>query len=186
MMRIIAGQFRGTKLNTPQDNAIRPTTDRVRENLFNLINSQFTHHWHNKKVLDLFAGTGALGLEALSRGASAAIFVDSSLQAHGLIRSNIVKLGLGGRTQVLRSDATALGPAVPDAPFQLIFADPPYGQTLGEKALCCTADQGWIDSNALIILEQAKGIRIVLPSSFEPVDQRTYAQTHIAVYRYKG
>src|SRR5918997_3509523 len=128
-MRIVGGRFRGRTLAAPRTRAIRPTADRLRESLFNILVHGYDDPITGARVLDLFAGTGALGLEAMSRGAAFALFVDDGAEARALIRGNVEALGLGGTTRIFRRDAAKLGPAHPVEPFSLMFADPPYGQT---------------------------------------------------------
>ena len=132
-MRIVGGEFRGRPLATPRSNAIRPTTDRTREAVFNVLAHRFADKLDGARVLDLFAGTGALGLEALSRGAAYCVFIEEAAEGRGLIRSNVETFGLTGRTKIFRRDATSLGEAGTVPPFGLVFADPPYGKGLGEK-----------------------------------------------------
>lgn len=156
-MRIIGGRFRGTQLAVPKgaEAQLRPTSDRAREALFNLL----AHGDYGtppppegRRVLDLFAGTGALGLEALSRGASYAVFVEDHPSARALIRENVERLRLEGETRIWRRDATRLGPCR-GAPFELIFADPPYGRNLGGRALSSAREGGWIAPGAVVMLE---------------------------------
>ncbi len=139
-MRIVSGKFRGKALLSPTDESIRPTADRTREAMFNILASRIGVHLDGLKVLDLFAGTGALGLEALSRGAQSAVFVDTGAEARGLIRDHIEAFGIAGIAKLLRRDATALGPAGTLGPFDLVFLDPPYGKGLGERALASLRD----------------------------------------------
>lgn len=157
-MRIVGGAWRGTRLAEvgAGDAAahLRPTTDRVREAVFNLI----AHGGYREpappigqRVLDLFAGTGALGLEALSRGATAATFVETGRPALALLRANIARLGAGARTDVRTTDATRLGPCT--TPYDLVFLDPPYGQRLGEAALASALAGGWLAPGALVVWE---------------------------------
>src|ERR1700709_1075179 len=134
-MRIVAGKFRGKALLSPRDESIRPTADRVREAVFNILASRMGPSLDGKRVLDLFAGTGALGLEALSRGAANAGLVDDGAEAAGLIRDHIEAFGAGGVAKLLRRDATDLGLAGTMGPCDLIFLDPPHGKGLGERAL---------------------------------------------------
>src|SRR5687768_2016154 len=134
-MRIVGGQLRGRALAAPKSQAIRPTADRLRESLFNILMHAYGDPVTGARVLDLFAGTGALGLEAMSRGAAFALFVDDGAEARALIRENVESLGLGGTTRIFRRDATKLGAAHPVLPFSLAFLDPPYGRGLAEKAL---------------------------------------------------
>ena len=141
LMRIVAGKFRGKALTSPEDDSIRPTADRVRESVFNILASRLGPSFEGLRVLDLFAGTGALGLEALSRGATHVIFVDTGAEARGLIRDHIEAFGAGGVSKLLRRDATALGDAGTMGPVDLVFLDPPYGKGLGEQALGLAPDR---------------------------------------------
>ena len=134
-MRIVGGTHRGRALAAPRSQAIRPTSDRLRESLFNILVHAHGDPVTGARVLDLFAGTGALGLEAISRGAAFALFVDDGAEARALIRENVATLGLGGVTRIFRRDATKLGAAHPVEPFSLVFLDPPYGRGLAEQAL---------------------------------------------------
>jgi 16S rRNA (guanine966-N2)-methyltransferase len=134
-MRVVGGRLRGRPLVGPKSNAIRPTADRLREALFNILLHGYGDPIAGARVLDLFAGTGALGIEAVSRGAEFALFVDDGAEARALLRENATALGLGGTTRIFRRDATKLGPAHPLAPFALAFLDPPYGQNLAAPAL---------------------------------------------------
>lgn len=178
-MRIVAGKFRGKQLLTPQSMDIRPTADRVRESMFNILNSRLGPNLDGLRVLDLFAGTGALGLEALSRGASFAVFVDMGTEARALVRAHIEDMGLGGQTKLLRRDATDLGPVEKFQPFNLIFLDPPYAQGLAEKALQSAITGGWIAPDATIILEERKGVELSLPNDLTVEDTRDYGDTSI-------
>jgi len=173
-MRIVAGKFRGKVLLSPTDDSIRPTADRVREAVFNILASHLGPSLDGKRVLDLFAGTGALGLEALSRGASHVVFVDIGTEARGLIRDHIEAFGAGGVTKLLRRDATDLGPAGTIRPFDLIFLDPPYGKGLGERALISARDGGWIAPEATIVLEESSTAALDLPPGFTVDDRREY------------
>lgn len=173
-MRIVGGRFRGKLLQTPSDEAIRPTADRTREALFNILASRLSPHLGGVRVLDLFAGTGALGLEALSRGASRAVFVDTGTEARGLIRDNIEAMGLAGIAKLLRRDATDLGPAGTLGPCDLVFLDPPYGKGLGEQALRSALLGGWIAPEAVIVLEEGAEVDLHLPEGFEETDRRDY------------
>ncbi|RUZ82129.1 16S rRNA (guanine(966)-N(2))-methyltransferase RsmD, partial [Mesorhizobium sp. M7A.F.Ca.US.006.01.2.1] len=151
-MRIVGGEFRGRPLATPRSSAIRPTTDRTREAVFNVLAHRFAAQLDGARVLDLFAGTGALGLEALSRGASYGVFIEESAEGRGLIRDNVEAFGLTGRTKIFRRDATGLGEAGTLAPFGLVFADPPYGKGLGERALQSAKAGGWLRPGALCVV----------------------------------
>src|SRR5436853_1144260 len=134
-MRIVGGRLRGRSLAAPKSQRVRPTADRLRESLFNILLHAYGDPVTDARVLDLFAGTGALGLEAMSRGAAFALFIDEGAEARALMRENVATLGLGGTTRIYRRDATRLGPAHPIEPFSLIFLDPPYGHGLAEQAL---------------------------------------------------
>lgn len=173
-MRIVSGRFKGKALLSPGDDSIRPTSDRAREALFNILASRIGLQLDGLKVLDLFAGTGALGLEALSRGASSAVFVDIGAESRGIIRDHIESFGLGGVAKLLRRDATALGAAGTMGPFDLVFLDPPYGKGLGEEALACLRDGRWLAPGATIVLEDSADVSVVLPDGFALEDRRVY------------
>src|SRR5207342_677770 len=143
-MRIVGGRLRGRSLAAPKTQAIRPTADRLREALFNILLHAYGDPIAGARVLDLFAGTGALGIEATSRGAAFTLFIDNGAEARALLRNNVEALGLGGVTKVYRRDATNLGPAHPMEPFSLVFLDPPYGRGFAEKALASLRDGGWL------------------------------------------
>ncbi|MCE8512386.1 16S rRNA (guanine(966)-N(2))-methyltransferase RsmD [Ruegeria pomeroyi] len=179
-MRIIAGAFRGRALaSVGKGDAgahLRPTTDRVRESLFSVL----THLnvIEGAQVLDLFAGTGALGLEALSRGAAHVTFVDDGRVAQGLITKNISLTGSGDSTTLIRRDATRLGPN-PGAPCGLIFLDPPYGKGIGARALAAALAGGWVADDALIVWEESAPMPA--PQGFTLHDTRKYGDTHISL-----
>jgi 16S rRNA (guanine966-N2)-methyltransferase len=151
-MRIVGGRLRGRALAAPKSQGIRPTADRLREALFNILVHAYGDPVSGARVLDLFAGTGALGLEALSRGAAFALFIDAGAEARALLRENIAALGLGGVTRVFRRDAAELGAAHPVEPFSLVFLDPPYRQGLGERALAAAQAGGWLAPGALAVV----------------------------------
>lgn len=173
-MRIIAGKFRGKQLNSPSDESIRPTGDRVRESMFSILTSRFGPVFDGIRVLDLFAGTGALGFEALSRGASHVTFVDTGAEARGLIRDHIEAFGAGGITKLLRRDATDLGTPGTFGQFNLVFLDPPYGKGLGELALAHIAANGWLVPGATLVLEDSVDAAIDIPTGFTLDDRREY------------
>jgi 16S rRNA (guanine966-N2)-methyltransferase len=135
------------------------------------------------RVLDLFAGTGALGIEAVSRGARFTLFVDNGAEARALLRNNVEALGLGGVTKVYRRDATNLGPAHPMEPFSLAFLDPPYGKGLAEKALASLRDGGWLTPGALLVVEEAKTAAFAAPDGFEELERRAYDDTEFVFLR---
>jgi 16S rRNA (guanine966-N2)-methyltransferase len=184
-MRIVAGRLRGKKLaGVGAGDAgahLRPTSDRVRESLFNVItNGKFGDPVTGARVLDLFAGTGALGLEALSRGAAHVAFVDDGTAARALLRENIALCAAQGVTRVFRRDATQLGP-LRGAPFDLVFLDPPYGQGLGEPALRSAQAGGWIAPGALVVWEDSTAP--LPPAGFALLDQRRYGGTMLSLLR---
>ena len=182
-MRIIAGRHRGLTLASvgKGDAAahLRPTSDRVRESLFNLlVNGGYGDPLTGARVLDLFAGTGALGLEALSRGAAHVTFVDDGVKARALIRENVEKCRARAETALNRRDATRLGENR-DAAFDLIFLDPPYGKALGEKAMAAAITGGWLTPRALIVWEDSADI--IIPEALTLLDQRKYGETKINI-----
>ena len=160
---------------------MRPTSDRVREAIFNMLAHGDYPPIEGARVLDLFAGTGALGIEALSRGASRAVFIDDGPAARGLIRENIEKLGLMGATKLWRRDATRLGPCRGE-PYDLIFIDPPYGKGLGEQALASAFAGGWVANGAVIVLEEAADASVE-PHGVTCADRRAYGETSISILR---
>ncbi|MDP3897808.1 MAG: 16S rRNA (guanine(966)-N(2))-methyltransferase RsmD [Mesorhizobium sp.] len=176
-MRIVGGEFRGRTLLAPRSNDIRPTSDRTREAVFNVLAHRFPDRLEGQRVLDLFAGTGALGLEAISRGASFCLFIEESAEGRGLVRNNVEAMGLLGRTKLFRRDATALGPAGTVAPFGLVFADPPYGKGLGEKALRSALSGGWLAPDALCVVEESADAPFEPGEAFSVVDERAYGDT---------
>ena len=185
-MRIIGGRYKGTRLAAPGAQGggkahLRPTSDRVRESLFNLLAHGDYPEIEGARVLDLFAGTGALGFEALSRGASRVVFIDDGPAARGLIRQNIDTLGVIGQTKLWRRDATRLGPCRGE-PFDLIFADPPYGKGLGIAALNSARTGGWIAPGALVVLEESGSVELGYPEGLEPRDERFYGETRLLIF----
>jgi 16S rRNA (guanine966-N2)-methyltransferase len=184
-MRIVGGTLRGRAIAGPQHEGLRPTADRVRESLFNILAHGIDGLALNgARVIDLFAGTGALGLEAISRGAAYCLFVEDDAEARALIRTNVETFGLTGVTRIFRRDATDLGPAGTVAAFDIAFLDPPYEKGLGEKALTALADGAWLVRGAIIVLEERAGITVSLPESFTQLDQRTYGDTQILIARF--
>src|SRR5437868_5885623 len=166
-MRIVGGRLRGRALAGPKSPAIRPTADRLRESLFNILMHGYGDPVTGARVLDLFAGTGALGIEALSRGAIFALFIDDGAQARALIRENVAALGLGGVSRIFRRDARRLGAARPVAPFSLAFLDPPYGEGLAEQALASAREGGWLTPDALLMVEEAADAGFNPPDGFD-------------------
>lgn len=183
MMRIVGGKMRSRPLAGPKSNAVRPTSDRLREALFNILTHSYGDPVTGARVLDLFAGTGALGIEAISRGAVYALFVDEGVEARALLRDNTESLGLGGVTRIFRRDATALGPAHPLEPFSLVFLDPPYGKGLAEKALASAREGGWLKPNALVVVEEGADAALKSPEGFEELERRKYDDTEFVFLR---
>jgi 16S rRNA (guanine966-N2)-methyltransferase len=178
-MRVVSGRLRGRAIAAPKSKTIRPTADRLRESLFNILAHAFDDPVSGARVLDLFAGTGALGIEALSRGAGFALFVDDGAEARALLRENVAALGLGGASKIFRRDATKLGEAHPVAPFSLAFLDPPYGQGLAAAALASARAGGWLMPEALIVVEEATKAEFVSPEGFREIDRRRYDDTEL-------
>lgn len=178
-MRVVGGRLGGRSLKGPRSNDIRPTTDRMRESLFNILAHGMDVDLDGLRVLDLFAGTGANAIEAISRGAAFAVMVDIGTEARGLQRENIEALGLGGVTRIMKRDATRLGDVSPFEPFQLVFCDPPYGKGLGEAALASALKGGWLSPGALVVLEERSGVEIALPAPLDAVDIRAAGETQL-------
>lgn len=185
-MRIVAGRLRGRTVIGPKTDAIRPTSDRVRGAIFNILaHAANGVSIEGARVLDLFAGTGALGLEALSRGAAFCLFVEKSAHARGLIAQNVDAFGLADQAEVRAADAMKLGPAPRDT-FTLVFLDPPYSQGFAEKALAAAAGGGWLASGALIVVEERSDAVIDWPEGFEVMDARRWGDTQALFARYRG
>ncbi|MDX2307520.1 MAG: 16S rRNA (guanine(966)-N(2))-methyltransferase RsmD [Hyphomicrobium sp.] len=183
-MRIVGGRLRGRPIASPAHDGLRPTSDRVRESVFNILAHGLDgFDIEGLRVIDLFAGTGALGLEALSRGAAYALFVEEGAESRALIRRNIEAFGLMGQTRIFRRDATDMGPLGTMAPFGLAFLDPPYGKGLGEKALIALRDGGWLVPGALVIAEESAASPIVWPDGYHALDRRTWGDTEVAFAR---
>jgi 16S rRNA (guanine966-N2)-methyltransferase len=181
-MRIVAGKFRGARIEAPKGLVTRPTSDRVRQALFNVLEHGAPRFdFEGARVLDLFAGSGALGLEACSRGARFALFIEEAAEARGAIRRNVEALDLTGVTKIWRRDATSLGPAGTSLAFDLVFCDPPYGQRLGERALAAAVEGGWLAPQAIAVLEERAGQDLVPPAPFQVLDSRRYGDTEIII-----
>jgi 16S rRNA (guanine966-N2)-methyltransferase len=185
-MRVVGGRLRGRALQAPKSQAIRPSADRLRESLFNILAHAYADPVTDARVLDLFAGTGALGLEAVSRGAAFALFVDDGVEARALLRGNVETLGVGGVTRVFRRDATKLGPAHPLEPFGLAFLDPPYGKGLAEQALVSARAGGWLAPEALVVVEEATAAQFAPPEGFAELERRAYDDTELIFLRANG
>jgi len=182
-MRVVGGRLRGRNLASPASRDIRPTADSLRESVFNILVHAYGDPISGARVLDLFAGTGALGIEAISRGAAFTLFVDNGTEARALLRNNVEALGLGGLTKVFRRDAANLGPAHPVEPFSLVFLDPPYGKGLAEKAIASLRDGGWLTVGALLVVEEAKAAGFAAPEGFEELQRRAYDDTELVFLR---
>ena len=182
-MRVVGGELKGRNIVAPASRDIRPTADRLRESVFNILVHAYDDPFQDARVLDLFAGTGALGIEAISRGAVFTLFVDNGAEARALLRNNVEALALGGVTKVYRRDATDLGPAHPMEPFSLVFLDPPYGKGLAEKALASLRDGGWLKPKALLVVEEAKAAAFAAPDGYEEQERRVYDDTEFVFLR---
>jgi 16S rRNA (guanine966-N2)-methyltransferase len=180
-MRIVGGRLRGRILAAPSSRAIRPTSERLRESIFDILEHRYPGHIEGARVVDLFAGSGALAIEALSRGARFALFVDTGTEARALLRANIEALALGAVTRIWRADATKLGPAPASGAFALAFLDPPYGQNLSGPALACLVEGGWLAPKALCVVEEAAKAEIIAPRGLAFVDERSYGDTRVAI-----
>jgi 16S rRNA (guanine966-N2)-methyltransferase len=183
LVRVIGGRLRGRALAGPKSQAIRPTADRVRESLFNILRHAFDDPVTGARALDLFAGTGAIGIEAISRGAEFALFVDQGAEARALLRENVAALGLGGVSRIFRRDATELGEAHPVAPFSLAFLDPPYAQGLASAALVSARAGGWFTPDVLVVVEEAVRVKFTAPIGFHEADRRRYDDTEFIFLR---
>jgi 16S rRNA (guanine966-N2)-methyltransferase len=187
-MRVVGGRLRsrpiaGPKAEGNSSEGLRPTADRLREALFNILMHAYGDPVTGARVLDLFAGTGALGIEAISRGAAFVQFVDDGVEARSLLRNNTEALGLGGTTRIFRRDATKLGPAHPMEPFSLVFLDPPYRKGLAELALASAREGGWLKPEALIVVEEAADAAFKSPEGFEELERREYDDTELVFLR---
>jgi 16S rRNA (guanine966-N2)-methyltransferase len=184
-MRIVGGRWRSRALAAPKSQSVRPTADRLREALFNVLVHGYGDPVTGARVLDLFAGTGALGLEALSRGAAFALFVEAGAEARALIRENVAALGAAGYTRIFRRDAARLGDAHPLEPFSLVFLDPPYGHALAERALASARAGGWLAPAALVVVEEAADAGFQAPDGFAEIERRRYDDTQFIFLRYE-
>ncbi len=192
-MRIVSGSFRGKTLITPAGEATRPTSDRARQAIFNILeHAAWSGGVRDVRVMDLFAGSGALGFEALSRGAAFCLFVETDEAARGAIRENVDGLdktgGLFGVTRVHRRDATDLGvrPGADGPPFGLAFLDPPYAKGLGEASLARLAEGGWLAPGATVVFERGAGEPDFSVAGFEPLDVRDYGAARVHFLRFDG
>ena len=185
-MRIVSGDFRGKAIVTPEGQGTRPTSDRARQAVFNILeHAAWSQGLRGLRVMDLFAGSGALGLEALSRGAAFCLFVETDEAARGAIRENLDNLGLFGRTRVHRRSAVDLGtrPGADGPAFDLAFLDPPYAKGLGEVALARLRDGGWLAPGALVVFERGSGEPAFQADGFEVLDARDYGAARVHFLR---
>ncbi|MGZ5986615.1 MAG: 16S rRNA (guanine(966)-N(2))-methyltransferase RsmD [Caulobacteraceae bacterium] len=186
-LRIVSGRFRGKTLAAPPGEATRPTSDRARQAIFNILeHAAWSSGVRGVRVIDLFAGSGALGFEALSRGAAFCLFVETDEAARGAIRENVEAMGLFGQTRVHRRDATDLGvrPGGDGPAFGLAFLDPPYGKGLGEAALARLAEGGWLAPGAIVVFERGAGEPDVSVAGFTPLDVRDYGAARVHFLRH--
>ena len=183
-MRIVGGRFGGRVLAVPHGRALRPTSERVREAIFNILEHGVDGFAiEGSRVLDLFAGTGALGLEAMSRGARFCLFIDDGPDARGAIRRNADALGVIGRCKIWRRDAARLGACAPQPPFDLAFVDPPYGKGLGERALHSLVQGGWLATGAVVVVEESARAEVDIPEHLARFDEREYGDTKVLFLR---
>lgn len=182
-MRVTGGNFGGRTLKGPSSQKIRPTSDKLRQAVFNILAHAYDDPVSGARVLDLFAGTGALGIEALSRGANFTLFVEEAAEARALIRANVETLSLTGVTKIFRRDATRLGPRGAVEPFSLAFCDPPYGKGFAEKALASAREGAWLADDTLIIVEESVATKFSAPEGFEMLERREYDDTEIVFLR---
>jgi 16S rRNA (guanine966-N2)-methyltransferase len=185
-MRIVSGRFKGRTLKAPGDAGLRPTSDKVRQAMFNILeHAGFAADFslEGARVVDLFAGTGALGLEALSRGAKYCLFIEDAAESRAIIRENVEALALTGASKIWRRDATNLGALDTLAPFDLAFLDPPYRKGLLAPALKGLATGAWLNPNALVIAEAAEDETMPVVEGYEMLDDRVYGDTRIAFMR---
>ena len=188
-MRIVSGQYKGKPIAAPEGRATRPTSDRARESMFNILeHAPWAPALQGARVLDLFAGSGALGLEALSRGGAFCLFVETDEAARGAIRDNVEALHLFGCTRIHRRDATDLGPRPASAgpAFDLVFLDPPYAKGLGERALEGLAAHGWLNPGAVLVFERGEGEPDIRPAGYEAIDERRYGAAKVLFLRWPG
>lgn len=185
-MRIIGGKFSGRRITAPKGMTSRPTTDRTRESLFNILSARDDFDFEGARIIDLFAGSGALGFEAMSRGGAWCLFVETDAGARGAIRDNVEALDLFGCTRIHRRSAATLGdkPASAGAPFNLAFLDPPYRKDLCAPAMNTLRDGGWLTPGALVVVEQAKDESPAASMGFRESDRRIYGDTQIGVYAF--
>lgn len=190
-MRIVGGSFKGRALKAPSNQTVRPTTDRARESLFNILEHNTDLFGDGSAlsgatVIDLFAGTGALGLEALSRGAAFTLFVDNSVEGRSLVRENMQTMGVAARARLFKRDATRIGDRGKMEPFTLAFLDPPYGKGLGERTLDALDKGDWLAPDALIVFEESSKADVSIPDAYTQLDKRSMGEACLRFLRYNG
>lgn len=187
-MRIVAGAYRGRTLVAPKGQSVRPTAERARQALFNVLeHAPWSRQiWSDVRVIDGFAGSGALGLEALSRGASFCLFVDTDRAARAATEANLATLGCGDRGRVLGQDLTRLGARGIEADFDLTFLDPPYGSGLAEGALAALRGGGWLAPGALAVVERGGGEGALEAAGFSVLDERRWGKAQVTFLRASG
>lgn len=188
-MRIVSGIHRGRALLAPKGRNTRPTSDRTRESVFNILRHG---KWgrdvlEDATVLDVFAGTGALGLEALSQGAKHAVFIERERPAVEFCQGNIETLGETERAAVFTFDAAdPIARPLYIEPRSLVFLDPPYGKYLGAEALKGLAGKGWLKEGAFCVLEMSKKVPEIIPAGFTLLDERTYGLARVQFLTWEG
>lgn len=187
-MRIVGGKFKGRALVTPNGQNTRPTSDRAREAIFNILaHADWAPNLEGARVMDVFAGSGALGFEAMSRSAGFCLFVETDEAARGAIRDNVETFGLFGTTRVHRRDATQLGarPGSQAEAFNLVFLDPPYRKGLGEKALDALVSGNWLSENAIIVFERAADEDDFVTDVWQKINVKTYSAAQVLFLKQK-
>jgi 16S rRNA (guanine966-N2)-methyltransferase len=178
-VRVVGGRLRGRLLQAPASRAIRPTSERLRESIFDILTHRHAGVIEGARVVDLFAGSGALGIEALSRGAKFTLFVDDGAEARALLRANVEAFALGGVTRIWRADATLLGRAPAGPPFTLAFLDPPYDKGLAGPAMAGLIEGRWLGRGALVVVEESAKAEIDAPAALRVVHERVYGETRV-------
>ncbi len=188
-MRIVAGRFKGKVLSAPEGETTRPTSDRARQAIFNILeHAAWAPRLEGLRVMDMFAGSGALGFEALSRGASFCLFVETDAEARGVIRQNAEAMDLFGNTRIHRRDATDLGvrPGSAGEAFDLIFLDPPYGRGLGDQAMSRLIEGQWVAGGAIAVFERGRDEPEPVCEGWATLDQRDYGAARVWFLQRQG
>jgi 16S rRNA (guanine966-N2)-methyltransferase len=185
-MRIVAGKLKGRAIVAPEGLGTRPTSDRARQAIFNVLeHAAWAEPFQGARVMDLFAGSGALGFEAMSRGAAFALFVETDEDARGAIRDNADAFGIMGVTRVHRRSAVDMGvrPGSDGEAFDLAFLDPPYGKGLGEQALARLIEGNWLKPGALVVFERGSDEPEIETPGFDRLDARDYGAARVLFLR---